>query len=125
MKLVAFSREFAEPISVFHSTGASSVQLGDGEGEAHVHWVHFDPGGRIGRHRAGFGQLFLVMEGSGWVEGGDGMRVELTAGQGAFIENGETHAKGSHAGMTALMVQVSELRPCPATVPGRTAPRPE
>lgn len=57
-----------------------------------------------------FDQLFLVMDGSGWVAGADGSRVTLSAGQGAFFENGARHSKGSESGMTALMVQVSSLR---------------
>jgi len=63
---------------------AASVPLGDGSGAVHVHAVRIAPGGSIGRHEAGFDQLFLVVEGSGWAEGGDGVRVDLPAGKGAF-----------------------------------------
>ena len=110
MRVIEFSRDYAQPIELFGSVAASSVRVGDGRGEAHVYCVYFEPGGSIGEHPTGFGQLFLVMEGSGWVTGADGSRVALTAGQGAFFENGERHSKGSESGMTALMVQVSELQ---------------
>ena len=111
MRVVDFSRERAEPIERFDSVAATSVHVGDGEGEAHVYSVHFDAGGRIGTHPAGFGQLFLVVEGSGWVAGEDGQRVELCAGQGAYIARGEQHSKGSDTGMSAIMVQVRDLAP--------------
>ena len=31
--------------------------------------MHFLPGGLIGPHEAGFGQLFVALDGSGWVAG--------------------------------------------------------
>ena len=111
MKVVEFAREGAEAITRFESVGAASVALGDGRGEAHVHAVHFEPAGRIGRHPTGFAQLFLVVEGRGWVEGEDGARRELAAGQGAWFALGEHHAKGSDHGMIAVMIQVRELEP--------------
>src|ERR1700752_4245036 len=109
MRTVEFNRALAQPITLFDSTGASSVPLGDGSGEAHVYCVHIDAGGRIGPHPAGFGQLFLVVAGSGWVAGADGVRVALRVGQGAFFERGDYHSKGSETGMAAIMVQVGEL----------------
>ncbi len=112
MRVIEFSRSSAQPIALFGSVAASSVRIGDGSGEAHVYCIYFEPGGFIGEHPTGFGQLFLVMEGAGWVSGADGSRVPLAAGQGAYFENGERHAKGTESGMTALMVQVSELQPC-------------
>lgn len=111
MKLVDLRDVVSAPTRAYASARAASAALADGAGEAHLHCVRFEPGGAIGRHEAGFGQLFLVVEGSGWVEGGDGRRVELAAGQGAFFARGELHAKGSESGMTALMVQVRELEP--------------
>ena len=110
MRVIEFSRDHAQPIKRFDSIGAWSVHLGDGVGAAHVYCVHVAPGGVIGAHRAGFAQLFLVVDGAGWAAGEDGRRVTLLAGQGAYIERGEVHSKGSDAGMTAIMVQVAELR---------------
>jgi quercetin dioxygenase-like cupin family protein len=104
MRIVEFSRSSAQPIELFGSISASSVRVADGNGEAHVYCLYFGPGGVIGEHPTGFGQLFLVMDGSGWVTGADGSRVTLSAGQGAFFENGERHSKGSERGMTALMI---------------------
>ena len=99
------------PIEVYESGGAASAEFAAGGGEAHVHCVRFEPGGRIGEHEAGFGQLFLVLEGRGWIAGADGRRIEVSVGQGALLARGEIHAKGSDSGMTALMLQVRELLP--------------
>jgi quercetin dioxygenase-like cupin family protein len=109
MKVIEFTRGQARPIELFESVSASSVQLGEGRGETRIHCVFFDAGGKIGKHPAGFAQMFLVIEGSGWATGADGRRVELNAGQGAYFERGENHSKGSETGMTAIMIQVSEM----------------
>jgi len=111
VKIVSFGPERAVPIEVYSSTGATTVPLGSGEGEAHAWCVRFDAGGSIGEHVAGFGQLFLVVEGSGWVQGADGRRRPIAEGQGAWFARGESHAKGSDAGMTAIMLQVRDLTP--------------
>jgi quercetin dioxygenase-like cupin family protein len=100
-----------EPIRTYSAHGSESAALADGGGEAHVHWLRFEAGGEIPRHEAGFGQLFYVVSGSGWIEGGDGRRVDVSAGDAVFFERGEQHAKGSAHGMTALMLQVRELSP--------------
>ena len=115
MKIIDFSEERAEPIEGFESVLASSVRVGDGHGEAHIYCVRFEPGGKIGQHPTGFGQLFLVVEGAGWVSGQSGMQVELAAGQGAYFPRGELHAKGSDVGMTAIMIQVRDLEPSATT----------
>jgi quercetin dioxygenase-like cupin family protein len=109
MRVIEFSRERALPIEQFDSRAASAVHLGDGAGEAHVYCLHFEAGGGVGEHVAGFDQLFLVVSGEGWAAGADGRRVKLSAGEGAFFERGETHSKGSDAGMVAVMVQASKL----------------
>lgn len=109
MRVIDFSRVRAQPIRQFESVSAGSVHLGDGAGEAHVYCLYLGPGGEIGAHPAGFGQLFLVVEGQAWAAGADGLRVSLRAGQGAYFARGEIHSKGSDAGATVIMVQVSEL----------------
>ena len=111
MRVLELGRNHAAIIEEFSSEGASSVPLASGRGQAHLYAVHFDPGGSIGRHRAGFGQLFIVVSGAGWAEGDDGVRVDLAEGQAACFARGEMHAKGSEQGMTALMVQVDDLQP--------------
>src|SRR5262245_26734373 len=113
MHLLSFAPVRGTPISVYYSQGASAVPLGEGRGEGHVYCVHLEPGGEIGPHEAGFGQLFLVVAGDGWVRGPDGERRSMAVGQGAFIARGEVHAKGSDTGMTAIMVQLTDLAAAP------------
>ncbi len=109
IRIVQFSADAAEPIKSYSSVSASAVALAHGEGASHVYAVHVEAGGQIGPHPAGFDQLFLVVQGSGWVAGADGVRHSISALQGAFVPKGEAHAKGSQAGMVAIMVQASSF----------------
>jgi len=109
VKILDLRREEAERISDYGSVGAWSVMGATGEGRARVYTLYFEPGGRIERHAAGPAQLFLAVAGSGWVEGGNGVRKEIRTGEAALIESGELHAKGSDSGMTAVMFQVESL----------------
>lgn len=105
IQLFEFSAGKATSIPQFDSHAASSVDLAHGAGEAHAYAIHIEAGGVIGPHPAGFDQLFLVVRGSGWVAGADGVRHAVGAERGAFIPTGELHSKGSDLGMLAIMVQ--------------------
>ena len=109
MRVLEIGREGASPVERFESRGAFSRHLGSGAGAAHVYAVHLDPGGEIGPHEAGFDQLFVVVAGSGWAAGPDGVRHPIAEGQAARFTRGEVHSKGSDAGMRALMIQVESL----------------
>ena len=113
MHLLDFRSGRESPISGYESQGAYALPLGDGQGEGHVYCIRMEPGGAIGPHEAGFGQLFLVVAGSGWVSGPDAARHPVGTGQGAFIARGEVHAKGSDTGMTAIMIQLTDLAAAP------------
>lgn len=109
MRLIDFRASRASPIHEYDSVHAAAVPLGHGTGEAHAYAVHLAPGSRIGPHPAGFDQLFLVVQGAGWVAGSDGAPHPVAAGFGAYIARGEVHAKGSDEGMLAIMLQVTAL----------------
>lgn len=118
MHLLDFAPGRETLISVYESHGASALPLGEGRGEGRVYCIRIDPGGAIGPHEAAFGQLFLVVAGSGWVSGGDGVPRPLGVGSGAFISRGEVHAKGSDTGLTAIMVHLTELAAAPVARAG-------
>ena len=125
MQLLDLSPGAETPISDYESHGAYALQLGEGRGEGHIYCIRIEPGGAIGPHEAAFGQLFLVVAGSGWVSGGDGVPRLLGVGRGAYIGRGEVHAKGTDTGLTAIMVQLTDLAMAPsarASTPRGTSP---
>ena len=103
------TRRRLAPIIDFQSRGADSAELATGSGDAHVHVVRIEPGGEIGPHVAGFGQLFVCLEGSGWVAGATGERMSISPGTVAYFARGERHSKGSSEGLRALIIQVRDL----------------
>jgi quercetin dioxygenase-like cupin family protein len=113
MQLLDLTPGHEAVIPAYESHGAYALPLGEGRGEGHIHCIRIEPGGIIGPHEAGFGQLFLVVAGSGWVSGDDGVPRPLGVGRGAFIGRGEVHAKGSDTGLTAIMVQLTDLAVAP------------
>jgi quercetin dioxygenase-like cupin family protein len=94
----------------------SALEIAKGSGEAHAYVLYFEPGGEIGPHEAGFGQILFAVAGDGWVADEDGVRRKLAAGDAAFIPRGEQHSKGSESGLTALMIQVRDLAVVPESV---------
>ena len=81
MRIIDLQAIGTDPILDYQSTGAASASIGQGGGESQVHWLRFDPGGTIGPHPAGFAQLLLPIEGSGWAAGPDGDRQAIFRGR--------------------------------------------
>ncbi|WP_260504082.1 hypothetical protein [Paenibacillus illinoisensis] len=69
-----------------------------------THWRR-----RIGSSSGCWEQVFLVLEGEGWVEGETGERIVIQAGEAAFWMDGENHRSGSEHGLTAMLIEGSEL----------------
>ena len=77
--------------------------------EAHAVVIEIAPGGVVARHPAVVTQLFVVVNGSGWVSGANGEREAIQAGEAVLWNPGEEHESGSDEGMTALVVEAESL----------------
>ncbi|MFW3171494.1 cupin domain-containing protein [Geodermatophilus sp. CPCC 206100] len=102
---------FAAPARELESFGSAGVRMvraalveQEQDGFA-VDVVRIAPGGSIGRHPTRLWQLFLVVEGRGWVSGADDRPVPVEAGTAASWSPGEEHGAGSADGMLAVVVQ--------------------
>ena len=111
MKLYRFDRETAHPISQYDSAGVSIGRVGRFEGPLQVGCFHVAAGGVVGFHQATTPQLFLVMDGEGWVRGEEATRTPIAPGQAAFWEAGEWHESGSEQGMLAVVIEGPGLNP--------------
>ena len=94
------------PVTAPGSVNAAVRRLG---ANAHAVVIELGPGGIVARHPAGATQLYAVIQGSGWVSGGDGEREQIRAGEAVLWEPGEEHESGSDEGMTALVVEAESL----------------
>lgn len=107
-EVIRFDQSAAQVIENYGASGTSSVHLGSGSGPSHAYVLHFDPGGFIGTHETGFGQLFVVVSGDAWVDVA-GERIDVVSGQAVVIQRGVLHSKGSENGGTVAMVQMFDL----------------
>jgi mannose-6-phosphate isomerase-like protein (cupin superfamily) len=87
---------------------AEAASIASGSGEAYVRVLRLGAGSRVPPHETGFGQLFVPIDGRGWVSQGSD-QVDIGVGQAAYFPRGVIHAKGSEIGMVALMIQVGDL----------------
>ncbi len=113
MEIVELTRlrwsKIASYVAAYETPGGWAAQVGHGTGNADVRVLRIEPGGSIGAHATGSGQLLIPVEGAGWVQEGDGPHVPVAIGQAAYFPQGVLHAKGSDVGMIAVMVQVDDL----------------
>ena len=111
MKFLDFDAGGAFAISGFGSRAATASPLTLPDGDAHVVCLRLGAGGVLGRHPASVDQVFVVVEGEGWVSGTDGERLAVTAGNAVYWEAGEEHESGTDGGMTAIVVEAERLIP--------------
>jgi len=78
---------------------------------AQVVCMYIRANGFLPRHPATTPQLFAVVEGDGWVSGGDGVKVPIKTGQAAFWERGEEHESGTDRGLKAIVVEGQTFDP--------------
>jgi quercetin dioxygenase-like cupin family protein len=69
------------------------------------------PNGRIVRHPATVPQILAVLEGAGYVSGGDGQFEPISTGEAVFWSAGEEHETTTQTGLTALILEGEGLRP--------------
>jgi quercetin dioxygenase-like cupin family protein len=105
-----FGAEGGFEILGFGSRGAAAVPLTLPDGKAHVVCIRLAAGGLLGRHPASVDQMFVVVDGSGWVRGSEGERTPVDAGTVVYWNAGEEHESGSDLGMTAIVIEAERIR---------------
>jgi hypothetical protein len=86
MKIFRFDSQVGKNIDRHNSPGfvlARVLHLFD---EAAVNCAHLGSGGHIEYHQATIPQLFLGVQGNGWVRGASAPKTSIKAGKGAFWE---------------------------------------
>jgi quercetin dioxygenase-like cupin family protein len=112
VKLYRFDASASHPISAYGSDNVvmSGIQR-IAEGALQIGCMYIGTQGIVGYHQATTRQLFLIVEGAGWVRGEDAKRHPVTPGQAAFWEAGEWHESGSDFGMTAIVLEGDGIEP--------------
>jgi quercetin dioxygenase-like cupin family protein len=113
MRVIRAADNGRREITDWDSTGVAMSKLAEFAANDFARVTHgtYDAGAVLGRHPTGMWQAFAILDGDGWVEGGDGARVDVHSGDVVVWEPGEQHTSGSDAGMSVCIVQTTR-DPC-------------
>ncbi len=111
MKIFRFDPEVGKSIEQYKSSGFIISRVAHLSGEAFVNCAYLSPQGSIGYHQATLAQLFLVMQGEGWVRGEAPDRISIQTGQAVFWGEGEWHESGTETGMIAIIIESANFDP--------------
>lgn len=105
MKLFRFDPGVGKSVDAYESSGFVISRIARLYDEAVINCAYLKPNGVIGFHKATIPQLFLVVQGEGWVRDGFSERVSIRTGTAAFWEKEEWHESGTETGMTAIILE--------------------
>jgi quercetin dioxygenase-like cupin family protein len=111
MQIFRFDRRVADNITPYDSHAIGFVRVLRSIQDANIAVMHIDAGGVVGYHQAVGEQLFMVVQGAGWVTGTDRVHVPVEPGRAAFWIDGEWHESGSDTGMAAVLIEAAALDP--------------
>ena len=113
MKVYSFGEDVGKEITRFgseHFKMTRILQAQDTQ-SIHVGCAYLGKGGHIGQHQAMSDQLFMVVQGAGWVTGSGGTRTPIATGDAVYWAQGEWHETGSDSGLTAIVFEGECLDP--------------
>ncbi|MBI4758256.1 MAG: cupin [Chloroflexi bacterium] len=111
MKIFRFDPKVGRKIENFGSTNFVLSGIVHLRPDARISCIHLSSNGIVGYHQAVTPQLFLVVQGAGWVRGETSDRIAITVGQAAFWEKGEWHESGTNTGLMAIVIESELLDP--------------
>jgi quercetin dioxygenase-like cupin family protein len=104
MQLSRLEERRARPINAHGSGGATVTPLARSATASSVR-IELAAGGLLGMHVAPIGQLFLVVEGSGWTRTPDTPAQPIEVGSIVYWSPGELHETGTDTGLVAIVVE--------------------
>ena len=109
MKVFKFGREIGQAINNYNSVSSFYSKIMKTMEPTNIGFIEIEKGGVLGYHDAPVPQLFILVQGEGWIEGEDKNRIMLKSGEGVFWKKGEGHSSGSDTGLTAIVIQSEKL----------------
>ena len=111
MKIFRFDPDVGRSIGSYNSSGLSITKIAHLFDQTVVNCAYLNANGVIGYHQAALPQLFLVVQGEGWVRGEIPDKTSIKAGQAAYWEKEEWHESGTEMGMTAIIIEAVNFDP--------------
>ncbi|WP_339280080.1 cupin domain-containing protein [Lysinibacillus sp. FSL P2-0066] len=109
MQIIQFTQDLANPIHQYKSVDTFYRKITKTEMPTTIGFIYIEPGGVVGMHDAPVPQLFIVINGEGWISGVDAEKITLKTGQGVLWQQGQAHESGSITGLTALVIQAEQI----------------
>ncbi|CAG9621567.1 cupin domain-containing protein [Sutcliffiella rhizosphaerae] len=109
MDFYRFDKEVGLAINKYETRAAFFTKVLRSLEDMRLGFIQVEATGIVGYHQATVYQLFIVVEGKGWVTGEDRIRIEIEAGEGVFWQSGEWHESGSDEGMRALVIESTNI----------------
>ncbi|ULO06555.1 cupin [Paenibacillus sp. 19GGS1-52] len=109
MKIYDFTKEAGKSIEAFGSQQLIMSRILSESYSAHVGCMHLGEKGVIGWHQAPVAQLFLVVNGEGWVRAGQTAEVPISVGYAAYWTQGEWHETRTDQGLIAIIIESQHL----------------
>ncbi|ALC83427.1 MULTISPECIES: hypothetical protein [Bacillus] len=113
MRIFRFDREVGKPVEGLENDNyiLSRIIVDESPETLNLVSAHFDSGDSTGRQQVMISQLFLVVQGEGWVSKDNGEKVSISAGHAPFWATGEWHEVGTDTGMVAIILESPALNP--------------
>lgn len=111
MKIYRFDSEVGREIENFGSVNFILSAVAHLKLEARVRCAHLGENGLIGYHQAVTPQLFLVVQGQGWVRVETSDHISIATGHAIFWDKGEWHESGTSTGLVAIIIESELLNP--------------
>jgi quercetin dioxygenase-like cupin family protein len=108
MKIFAFDARIGREIFFFGSESVQFSRVALITHPAQISFMQVGPNGVIGYHQATIPQLFMVVDGRGWVRGQTEERIPISRGEAAFWEAGEWHETVTDSGLSAVVLEVED-----------------
>ncbi len=110
MEFYKFSQDAGKRISKFNSNFimARVIQT---DKASNIGCMHLEENGVVGYHQAVVPQLLLVINGEGYVRNDEMQNIKVQLGDAVFWEKDEWHETKTDKGLTAIVIESSELNP--------------
>lgn len=112
MKIFTFDAEAGKEVERFGSKNLVVTHiLHNTFGDIHMVCMHLERNGLVGLHQADTPQLFMVIEGKGWVKGKENRKIAISQGQIAFWDKEEWHETTTEDGLVAIAIEGDGINP--------------
>ncbi|MFJ7666225.1 cupin domain-containing protein [Lysinibacillus sp. NPDC097195] len=109
MEMYNFTKNGANVIRRYNSLHAFYSKIIKTVEPTSIGFIYIEAGGVVGLHEAPVPQLFIVIEGEGWVCDENGGKQHVKKGDGVFWKMGQAHQSGSDKGLTALVIESTQI----------------